>query len=170
MKDIYSIEQRDTRLVHIPIKHLATQERGSVVQSLRNHIANQTEAHCDNYGYIVPNTVQVLDYTMGRIVSVDSESLVEYKVDITFSAINPSIDDIYEVIVASSTKAGIIGYLKGYPSVKESPILCMIPNNEACLDGHTLQHYDNSTTLRVSLLKSRVKYRGRQIQVVGKIV
>ena len=101
---------------------------------------------------------------------MDSESLVEYRISYAFSSINPCPGDEYQITIGSITKAGIIGFIKGYADVDSSPVLCMIPNREVCLDGKDISSFQEGDTVSVSLLKSRIKYRGRQIQVVAKLI
>jgi len=166
----YEISQQESRLLHVPIKELARRSTVSVDSVLQRHLMKRTEGFCDNYGYIVPGSVRLLDRQMGKLLSVDTESLVEYRISYSFSAINPCPGDEYQVVIGSLTKAGILGFLKGYDDIESSPVLCMIPNKDVCMDGKDITSFKEGDTVSVSLLKSRIKYRGRQIQVVAKLI
>jgi len=166
----YEISQQESRLIHVPIKELARRSTVSVDSVLQRHLMKMTEGFCDNYGYIMPGSVKLLDRHMGKLISVDSESLVEYQISYAFSSINPCPGDDYQVIIGSITKAGILGYLKGYDDIEASPVLCMVPNKDVCMDGKDISSFREGETITVSLLKSRIKYRGRQIQVVAKLI
>ena len=86
-------------------------------------------------------------------------------------SILPCKGDIYEAIVDSITKMGIISYLKlesqKLNSVKESPVLIIVP--QIYLDKD-LDNYSKGQKIKVEVLDKRVKYRAKQIQVVGKIL
>ena len=166
----HEVAQQETRRIHIPIREVACKGGMSIDHMINRHISKQFEGYCDNYGYITPGSVELIGHQIGTLVSVDSKSMVEYKVTYSFSSINPCPGDEYQVVIGSITKAGIIGYMKDHTSVETSPLLFMVPNKDICLDGRDIQSFADGDTIKVSLLKSRVKFRGRQIQVVGKLV
>ena len=86
-------------------------------------------------------------------------------------SIYPCKGDIYEAVVDSITKMGLISYLKlesdKFNSVKESPVLIIVP--QMYLDKD-LDSYVKNQKIKIEVLDKRVKYRAKQIKVVGKIV
>ena len=131
----------------------------------------QIENVCGKYGYVLENTVSVVKRSIGKIVTHGGISNVEYNITYKMDSILPCKGDIYDAVVDSVTKMGLISYLKlksgKINSVKDSPVLIIVPQMYLEKD---LDSYSKGQQIKIEVLDKRVKYRAKQIQVVGKIV
>ena len=124
----------------------------------------------------VKNSIFVVQRSIGKIVTIDSKSNIQYDVTYKLRTIHPCKGDEYECIIDSISKMGIIGYLN-YNSddeeeeinIKNSPLLIIIPL-DYIKEGNKLNDYEINDKLIVSVLDLRIKYKAEQIQVVAKIV
>ena len=165
----HTVTQTNNTLIHIPMKDMS-QPNQTPDQIIQNHVATMVEGHCTNFGYVVPGSVALIRREMGKVLSVDSTSQVEYRVTYTFDSLNPCPGDKYDVHVISITKAGLLCSLPDFEKLIDSPLLFIIPNQDTCLNDKPLSSYTEGDQLEVSTIKTRVKFRSRQIQVVAKIV
>jgi len=135
------------------------------------------EGVCGKYGYVIRDSVKLIDRSMGNILSVDSESYVEYRVSYEMKSIYPCKGDIMECKIDNITKMGALGYLDWSGdsgdsgdsddpvSLKTSPIIFIIP--EKFLDDIPDNMKSQGKTIDIVVLDCRIKYRSTQIQVVG---
>lgn len=155
--------------VNIPIKKITKTK--NIDGLIKQEFKKDNEKICNSEGYIIKNSIQIIQRSIGRIVNVNSESFIQYKIIYKFKYIYPSKDDILECVVDSISKMGIIGYLNYTDSdddlinIKNSPILIIIPNE--FLSDENININDK---INISVLDSRIKYRSLQMQIVGKIV
>ena len=155
--------------INIPILKLTKTKNidGLVKQEFKNN----NEKICNSEGYILKNSIQIIQRSVGKVLNINSESFIQYKINYKFKYIYPSKDDILECVVDSISKMGIIGYLNFTDSeednitIKNSPILIIIPNE--FLSDKDIKINDK---INISVLDSRIKYRAIQMQIVGKIV
>ncbi len=155
--------------LHIPVDSVKTSQ---IDKQICQTLKDRDEGYCGKYGYVVPDTVRLLQRSLPRIVSVDSRSFLEYSVCYAVDTIYPCKGDTYECKIESVTKMGLMGYLdhklhEDPPCLKNTPILFIIPQQ-------MLEDVDDSlkkpgTSLQVEVLERRIKYRSKQIQVVAKI-
>ena len=159
--------QRDRVTVQIKSKDICQGEPNVVItEHLRKLYGNV----CGKHGFAIKPSIHLLDRTLGKLVSVDSVSCIEYDVTYKMDAIYPATEDEYECVIENQTKMGLIAYLDYSPddepvSLKTSPILFIIPKQ---LGGDMEAKLGQK--LKVSVLDSRIKYQSRQIQSVAKIV
>ena len=168
MSDISKQELKNTT-IHIPSKDIYRTK--DIDGLIKFNLKKQMENVCGKYGYVLEDSISVVKRSIGKIVTHNGVSNIEYNVTYKMNSILPCNGDIYDAIVDSVTKMGIISYLKlesdKLNSVKESPILIIVP--QLYLDKD-LESYSKNQKIRVEVLDKRVKYRAKQIQVVGKIV
>jgi len=143
---------------------------------IKFHLKKQMENVCGKYGYVLENSISIVKRSIGKIVTHNGLSNIEYNITYKMDSILPCKGDIYDAVVDSVTKMGLISYLKldsqkldsqKLDSVKESPLLIIVP--QMYLDKE-LDSYSKGQNIKVEVLDKRVKYRAKQIQVVGKIV
>lgn len=162
-------EKMLTTTINIPISKLTKTKNidGLVKQEFKNN----NEKICNSEGYILKNSIQIIQRSVGKVLNINSESFIQYNINYKFKYIYPSKDDILECVVDSISKMGIIGYLNFTDSeddsvtIKNSPILIIIPNE--FLSDKDIKINDK---INISVLDSRIKYRAIQMQIVGKIV
>ena len=171
----YENEQMLTTTIHIPIQKI-TKSR-NIDGLITHHLKELFEGLCGKEGYIIKNSIFVVQRSIGKIITINSKSNVQYDVTYKLRTINPSKDDEYECIINSISKMGIIGYLnynlddddEKEINIKNSPLLIIIPL-DYIKEGKTINDYDINDKIIVSVLDFRIKYKAEQIQVVAKIV
>ena len=169
----YENEQMLTTTVHIPIQRL-TKSR-NIDGLITHHLKTLLEGFCGKEGYVVKNSIFVVQRSIGKIVTIDSKSNVQYDVTYKLRTIYPSKEDEYECIIDSISKMGIISYLdyntngEEEINIKNSPLLIIIPH-DYIKEGNTMDDYKINDKIIVSVLDLRIKYKSEQIQVVAKIV
>jgi len=121
---------------------------------------------CNKYGYVLKDSVKLVNRSVGKLVNHNDQSMIEYQITMKTSVINPCEKDIFTCKIDNITKMGVIGYLfSGDYTIETSPIIFIIPN-EYIEDTESLSKDKN---IKVEVLQSRIKYKSQQIQVVGKI-
>ena len=168
----YENEQLLTTSVHIPIQKITKTK--NIDGLITHHLKNLLEGVCGKEGYVVKNSIFVVQRSIGKIVTIDSKSKIQYDVTYKLKTIYPSKHDEYECIIDSISKMGIIGYLdynteEEEINIKNSPLLIIIPLEYIKKDKQ-IDDYHINDKIVVSVLDSRVKYKSNQIQVVAEIV
>ena len=170
----YENEQLLTTTVHIPIQKITKTK--NIDGLITYHLKNLFEGVCGKEGYVVKNSIFVVQRSIGKIVTIDSKSKIQYDVTYKLKTIHPSKDDEYECIIDSISKMGIIGYLdynteeeEEEINIKNSPLLIIIPLEYIKKDKQ-IDDYHINDKIVVSVLDSMVKYKSNQIQVVAEIV
>lgn len=168
MSDILKQELKNTT-IHIPSKDIYRTK--DIDGLIKFNLKKQIENVCGKYGYVLENSVSIVKRSIGKIVTHAGVSNIEYNITYKMNTILPCKGDVYEAVVDSITKMGIISYLKmestKFNSIKESPLLIIVP--QIYLDKE-LDSYSKGQKIKVEVLDKRVKYRAKQIQVVGKIL
>ena len=157
--------QSERGVIHIKCKDIYKQD---VDTTIVNHLRRLYGDVCGKNGFTIGNTIQLIERSLGKLVTVDSQSCVEYNVSYEMDAIYPSPEDTYDCIVESRTKMGLIGFLdysvnEDPPSLQNSPILFIIPVD---FGGEGKSQGDK---VKVQVLDSRIKFQARQIQSVAKM-
>lgn len=128
------------------------------------------EGVCYNDGYILNDSINIIQRNIGMIKTRNNKSTVSYSITYTADVLSPSEGDTYEVFVNNINKMGIIAYIKIKDSDthETSPLIVMIPKDymESSIlnidDLHIGQH------IKVVVVGSRVKFRSDKIQVIAK--
>jgi len=163
----YETEQLLTISVQINAKNVMHSQNidGLISQELKKNF----EGYCGKYGYVIKNSIQMIQRSIGKTVIVDGESKIQYSVTYKMKTIYPCKDDIYECTVSSITKMGIVGYLdyntgsKESITLKTSPLLIIIPNED--LNRELIA----GDKVKVVVQAVKIKYRSPQIQIIAKL-
>jgi|TARA_B110000967_G_C18712516_1_gene473453 DNA-directed RNA polymerase subunit E'/Rpb7 len=137
---------------------------------IKYNLKNEIEGYCGKHGYVLKDSVQVLKRSIGKVITHNSKSKVEYNLTYKMKVILPAVKEVYTSIIDSITKMGIIAFManvKHNPEnkIEGSPILFIIPSEYE----KDLSFYKVGQKIEVEVLQSRIKYRAKQIQVVGRI-
>lgn len=164
-----SAQELKTTTIHIPSRDIyRTKDIDGLIKFT---LKKQIENVCGKYGYVLDDSVSIVKRSVGKIVTHNGVSNIEYNITYKINSIYPCKGDVYEAIVDSITKMGLISYLKlesdKFNSVKESPVLIIVP--QMYLDKE-LESYSKGQKIKIEVLDKRIKYRAKQIQVVGKII
>jgi DNA-directed RNA polymerase subunit E'/Rpb7 len=160
------VTQTATKHLQIPISEINATHK-DVDETLLSRLQDELEGTCDNYGYVIPQSVEIIHKSAGRILSINACSKIDYEIRYTFRSLRPSPGDTYTCVVDTRSKMGIIAYVEGYPSLADSPILFIIP--QPMLQDLEIS-YDIGDSIQVQVIESRIKYKNKQIQVVCKPV
>lgn len=161
--DKYSKNILFTMTTHLKSNQLSG---GKNIDGLLNHkIKNELGNRCNSEGYLLKDSLKIINRSIGKLITQENEGLIEYKLTIKAGVISPSQSDILVAKIDSITKMGIIGYLsdKDY-TIETSPIIFIIPNQYI----EDIELYKKDMNIKVEILQSRMKYQSKQIQVVGK--
>ena len=124
------------------------------------------EDTCNNNGYVIPDSLEIIERSVGKLKTINSESLVSYNINYKIDTIIPTIEEEFKCTINSVTKMGIIGYydFKKNNKIDENPILFIIPN-EYIKDQE--KEYKKGEIIDVKVLDIRIKFRSKQIQIIG---
>ena len=135
---------------------------------IKYKLKKEQENLCNKHGYVLENTLKVVNRSIGKVVTHDNVSMIEYNITMKLNVIYPCEKDIFTVKIDNITKMGVIGYLDDSSNkynIENSPILFIIPT-EYIEDIESLK---KDMKIEVEVLQSRIKYKSKQIQVVGKL-
>ena len=157
--------QSERIVLQIPCRDIY---KADVEETVLRHLRNIYGDACGKNGFVLANSIQLNERSLGKLVSVDSKSCIEYEVSYTCSTIYPSPDDIFDCIVESNTKMGLIAYLdhnvtEEEPCLQNSPILFIVPVDFGGVDKQA------GDKIKVSVMDSRIKFQSKQIQSVAKM-
>lgn len=166
----YIIDEILTEKIQINFNELNTKDINTKIYSI---LKNKVENKCYKTGYILQNSVKIINKTLGKIVNYDSSSMVEYKIRFSVKIIKPTIDDIIECYISEKNKLGILAYIKYKDiiengknnSISESPLLIIIPMETI----NDIDKYDDNMKIKVVVKAIRVKFDANKIQVIGNI-
>ena len=135
---------------------------------IKYKLKKEHEKLCNKHGYVLENSLILVNRSVGKIVTHNNISMIEFNITMKVKVIYPCENDIFKMKIDNITKMGIIGYL--YDSVKEynietSPILFIIPN-QYLEDINSLK---KDMEIEIKILQSRIKYKSKQIQAVSKL-
>ena len=132
---------------------------------LQYKLKREYENLCNKHGYVLKDSVKIRNRSVGKLVN-HNESMIEYQITFVSKVIYPCEKDIFTCKIDNITKMGAIGCLGGSTSIEDSPIIFIIPTEYIKdIDGLSVE-----SNVSVEVMQSRIKYKAKQIQVVGKIV
>ena len=131
-------------------------------------LKSKLENVCGKYGYVLPDSVNIIKRSIGKLVIHDGVSMIQYNLTYKMNTIYPNKGDIYDAEINNITKMGIISYSSQYETddIKDSPLLIITPHPYI----EDISIYKPGMKIKIEVLDKRIKYRSKQIQVVGKIV
>ena len=166
----YTIDEILTEKIQINFNELNTRDINTKIYSI---LKNKVENKCYKSGYILQNSVKIINKTLGKIVNYDSKSMIEYKIRFSVKNIKPTINDIIECYISEKNKLGILAYIKYKDIIEngtnngigESPLLIIIPMETI----NDIDKYDDNMKIKVVVKATRVKFDANKIQVIGNI-
>jgi len=140
---------------------------------IKHKMKKQYERKCSKNGYVIGDSLDIIQRSIGKLIIINNESYIQYEVNYKIKSILPCKDDIYECIIDSITRMGIIAYLnykeKEDSAIKDSPLLIIVPK-EYFTDENRITDLTAGQKIKVTVLDSRIKYMSKQIQVIGEPV
>ena len=128
------------------------------------------EGKCHEDGYIVKDSVHIIQRNMGKVVTNNGKSELKYTVRYKAQLISPSENDELSIYINNINKMGVLGYfkLKDGDTSEDSPLLIMVPKEYF---ENSSKNYDDLTIgqkLNVNIIGSRIKYSSENIQVIAR--
>ena len=115
---------------------------------------------CSKYGYIMEDTIRILQRSIGKIKSSHFDGTVVYNLKLEVTVCNPAEGDIVECVVVGKNKMGILA--------KQDPLIIALSQ----LHHNDLSIFSNinvNQTIYVSVVDSKFSLNDKNIQVIGKI-
>ena len=159
-----------TEKIHINFSEINTKDINTKIYDI---LKNKIENKCYNSGFIIENSVKIINKSLGKIVNFDSKNMIEYNIRFSVKIIKPTIDDIIECYISEKNKLGILAYIKYKDiiengknnGISESPLLIIIPMET--IDD--IDKYNDNMKIKVVVKATRIKFDANKIQVIGNI-
>ena len=167
MKPTYISEQLLTTNLFVN----ASQVNKNIDNVIKDNLKEQLEGLCYEDGYIVKDSVKIVNKSMGKIVVNDNVSSVSYSIKYKAKVISPSEGDIIESYVSNINKMGVVSYIKlsEGDSSEDSPIVIMVPKDYFDSSIYNFDDINVGQQLNVVVVGSRIKYRSEKIQIIAKL-
>lgn len=136
-----------------------------------NKLKKKTEGLCLENGYVLNNSIEILNRSTGTIETVNDESVINYNIKYSADVIMPvKGDKIENVYIYKKNKMGLLAYYKfkdkDIYNEKNTPINIIIPTE--FLDD--IENYSIGDKIEIIIKDSRLKFKSKNIQVIGSIV
>lgn len=132
-------------------------------QNLEHMIVHKTEGKCIVEGFIRPQSVHILTYSSGKVVS----GLVEFQVTFECMVCHPVDGMLVEVICKTVTKAGI--HTEVIDRDKNVPITVFIARDHH-INNFKFEKIVENSKLVVSIIGIRFELNDSNICAIGKLV
>jgi len=123
---------------------------------------------CTEHGYILENSIELINRNLGKINTINNTSYISYIVRYKADIIYPSEGDELQIIVDRVNKMGVLGYIETEKGDFEtSPLIIIIPSeyfNESNRDINTIT---KNQKLNISIMGCRIKYGNKKIQIIA---
>jgi len=121
-------------------------------------------------GYIIEDSVRIIQRSMGKIVTNGKKSEIKYLVKYKAKVVSPSENDEINIIINSINKLGVMGYIRlnDGDTSEESPILIMVPKEYF---NDSTRNFDDLTVgqkMDVITIGVRSKFNSSNIQVIAR--
>jgi len=135
----------------------------NVKQNLERMIVSKTEGKCIVEGFIRPQSVHILTYSSGKVLS----GLVEFQVTFECMVCHPVDGMLVEVICKTVTKAGI--HTEVVDKNGNVPITVFIARDHH-INNHNFEKVIENGKLLVSIIGIRFELNDSNICAIGKLV
>jgi len=148
----------------------ASQVNKNIDNVIKDNLKEQLEGLCYEDGYIVKDSVKIINKSMGKIVVNDNVSSVSYSIKYKAKIISPSDGDIIESYVSNVNKMGAVAYIKlsDGDSSEDSPMVIMIPREYFEQSIYNFDDINVGQKLKVIVIGTRIKYRSEKVQIIAK--
>mgnify|MGYP006152139007 CR=1 FL=1 len=142
--------------------------KGDINKLLVYNLKRINECTCNEHGYIVKDSIELVNRSIGEIKIIDNKSYIIYNITYKSTIISPSKGNQLTCVINSNNKMGLIGYIKNKDddTINDSPFIIIIPS----------EYFDDiskvsvNDEIKVEIEAYRTKYKSKQIQVVAKPV
>jgi DNA-directed RNA polymerase subunit E'/Rpb7 len=163
MKDIIR-KSLKTKEIHINPNDI----RSTIGNAIDMKIKKDLEGMCCEDGYIIKDSINIVERSMGKIINVNNQSKIMYNIKYTSSIISPAKGVKLDCYINSVTKMGAVAYIK-YDKItdfKDSPLLIIIPKTYS----PEADQLELNKKYKIEVMATRLKYKANQIHIVAKLV
>ena len=141
-----------------------------------------TEGFCINEGYVITDSINIINKSIGKIINLNNKSYVQYSINYSAIILSPNKDDIINCYIDNINKLGIVAYIKLSELIKStdininidneidtfsnSPLIIIIP--ETNIDDIT--KYNKNDNINIKVVAIRIKYNSDKIQLIGSLL
>lgn len=163
----YKSNQLLTTSINIPSNKI----KGDINNLITYNLKKRYESVCNKDGYIVKDSIELINRSIGELILVDNTSYIMYNITYKATVISPSVGHKIKCVINSNNRMGLIGFIKhnDEDTITDSPFIIIIPS-EYYEDKDKLSSIKEGDTIDVTIEKTRTKYLSKQIQVVAKPV
>lgn len=143
-------------------------------------LKTQNEGLCINEGYIIKNSIEIINKSMGHILNLNNKSYIQYDINYKALLLSPKENDIINCYIDNINKLGIVAYVKmtellssininideTNDTFNNSPVVIIIP--EINIDDIT--KYNNNDNINVKINALRIKYNSDKIQLIATLI
>jgi len=148
----------------------ASQVNKNIDNVIKDNLKEQLEGLCYEDGFVVKDSVKIINKSMGKIVVNDNVSSVSYSIKYKAKIISPSEGDIIESYVSNVNKMGVVAYIKlsDGDSSEDSPLVIMVPREYFEQSIYNFDDINVGQKLKVIVIGTRIKYRSEKVQIIAK--
>tara|TARA_Y100001958_G_scaffold159682_1_gene162418 strand:- start:2167 stop:2685 length:519 start_codon:yes stop_codon:yes gene_type:complete len=171
MDESYITDELLDITINIDIKDI----NKNINEIIINKIKNRIEGVCIDNGFIIKNSVNIVNKSIGKIINVNNKSFIEYNIKYSSKLLSPKKDNIINCYIDNINKLGIIAYIKlseivdieddSDSDLNSSPFIIIIPEKE--IDDIT--KYNIGDNLDIKVVATRIKYQSDKIQIIAEI-
>jgi|TARA_B110000495_G_C22936194_1_gene547505 DNA-directed RNA polymerase subunit E'/Rpb7 len=141
---------------------------------LYTKICEKIENKCYKEGYILKNSIKLVNKNLGKFINIDTNNYISYDLRFRATIFKPGVGDILECYIDNINKLGIIAYIKYKDIIDDytenngldkSPLIIIIPN-ESIKD---IEKYSITQKIKIIVKAVRFKFNTNKIQLVGNI-
>ena len=138
--------------------------------TIRTKLKETLEGLCFEDGYIIKDSVKIINKTMGKLVIHDNNSYIKYNIKYKANIISPSQGDTIDTYISNINKMGVVSYirLKEGDTSEESPLVVMVPRDYFKESILNIDDLHIGLKLTVTIVGCRIKYKSPKIQVIAK--
>lgn len=135
----------------------------NIKQNLERMIVSKTEGKCIVEGFIRPQSVHILSYSSGKVVS----GMIEFQVVFECMVCHPVDGMLVEALCKTVTKAGI--HTEVIDKNGNVPITVFIARDHH-INNHKFENVVENAKLLVSIIGIRFELNDANISAIGKLV
>lgn len=172
MDESYLIKELLDITININIKDI----NKNINEIIHNKIKNKIEGVCIDSGYVIKDSINIVNKSIGKVISINNKSFIEYNIKYDARLLSPKKDNIINCYIDNINKLGIIAYIKLSEIVDidennidtdldSSPFIIIIPEKEI----KDITKYNVGDNIDIMVIATRIKYQSDKIQIIGKI-
>ena len=123
---------------------------------------------CTEHGFIIPNSIDLINRKLGKINTINNVSYISYIVRYSADIIYPSEGDKLNIKVDRVNKMGVLGYIElDNNDFESSPLIVIVPNEYFTEDTRDINSITKNQTINVTIIGCRIKYGNKKIQIIA---